>query len=562
MSDSFASLFEETYQDLEMTPGAIVTGTVIDIDNDDVTISVGLKSEGVVPKSQFSNPDGNFDLEVGQEVKVAMEVVDDGTGETRISRSKAKRKEIWDRLEGAFNESEIITGKITGKVKGGFTVDVEEIRAFLPGSLVDIRPTRDISDLEDKVLEFQVIKLDQARNNVVLSRRAVLESEFSEEKEKLIKELKVGQVKTGVVKNLTDWGAFVDLGGIDGLLHVTDMAWRRVRHPSEKAKVGDEVTVKILQFDAESMRVSLGMKQLLPDPWVDITDRFPPQTRVEARVTNIMDYGCFAEIEEGIEGLVHVSEMDWTRRNVIPSKIVALGDKIEVMVLDIDEEKRRISLGIKQCQENPWFAFSKQHLEGDRVTGNVKAIMDFGVFIELQGGVDGLVHLQDLSWTEDPEISLKRYSKGEEVEAVIMQLEPQRERIALGIKQLDADVFADFLEEHKKNSIVKGEVIELDQRVAMIRLAEGVEGELRVAEASNEHVDDLRQVLKLGDEVDAKIINADLRNRRISLSIRAKDQQLEKEAHQDYQRKAQEDAAATANLGDLIKSQIEKRAKE
>ena len=562
MSESFEQLFEENYQAVEMAPGSIITGTVVDIDNDDVTINVGLKSEGVVPKSQFLNPDGTFSLAIGDDVKVAMEVVDDGNGETRVSREKAKRKETWDKLETAFNDEEIVTGMISGKVKGGFTVDVADIRAFLPGSLVDIRPTRDISNIEGRELEFRVIKLDQARNNVVLSRRAVLESEFSEEKEQLIRELAEGQVKTGYVKNLTDYGAFVDLGGVDGLLHVTDMAWKRIRHPSEKVDVGDEVTVKVLSFDPTTLRVSLGLKQLEADPWIDITDRYPPQTRVEATVTNITEYGCFAEIEPGIEGLVHVSEMDWTMRNVIPAKVVTLSEKIEVMILDIDEEKRRISLGIKQCKENPWYTFSKNHLEGDRVKGTVKAIMDFGMFLSLEGGVDGLVHLPDLHWTEDPLKEAMKYSKGQEVEAVILQIDPERERIGLGIKQLDEDPFADFLENNKRDSLVQGEVVEVNQRMAKIKLADQVEGLLRIGEVSNEHVDDMRHVLNVGDSIEVKMINVDLRVRSIMLSIKAREQQAEKEAHQEYQRKTEAEATEANTLGDLIKSQLEKSNQE
>ncbi|MCY4656945.1 MAG: 30S ribosomal protein S1 [Gammaproteobacteria bacterium] len=562
MTESFAQMFEENYQTLEMVPGSIITGTVVDIDNDDVTINVGLKSEGVVPKTQFLNPDGTFTLSIGDDVKVAMEIVDDGNGETRVSREKAKRKETWDKLEAAHTDQEIVTGMISGKVKGGFTVDVDDIRAFLPGSLVDIRPTRDISNLEGQELEFQVIKLDQSRNNVVLSRRAVLESEFSEEKEQLIRELAEGQVKQGYVKNLTDYGAFVDLGGVDGLLHVTDMAWKRIRHPSEKVEVGDEVTVKVLAFDPETLRVSLGLKQLEADPWIDITDRYPPQTRVEASVTNITDYGCFAEIEPGIEGLVHVSEMDWVQRNVIPSKVVTLGEKIEVMILDIDEAKRRISLGIKQCKENPWFAFSRNHLEGDRVRGTVKAVMDFGVFISLEGNVDGLVHLPDLHWSEDPNVSVKRYSKGQEVEAVILQIDAEKERIGLGIKQLDGDPLADYLAEHRRDSVVTGEVIAAEQNFAIVKLAEDVDGTLRIGEVSNERIEDVRHILKIGDKVEAKIVNVDGRTRAISLSIRAKEQQAEKEAHLEYQRRTEEASAGAVTLGDLVKSQLEKSSRE
>ena len=455
MSESFAELFEESLQTIEMEPGSIITGTVVEIDSEWVVVHAGLKSEGIIPRVQFLNEAGEFNLNVGDQVKVAMEVVDDGWGETRLSREKARRAESWMMLDDAFEKNEVVTGVINGKVKGGFTVDVSDIRAFLPGSLVDIRPLRETTHLEGKPLEFRVIKLDQKRNNVVVSRRAVLEQENSEEREALLSSLQEGQDVKGIVKNLTDYGAFVDLGGVDGLLHITDMAWRRIRHPSEMVNVGDEVNVKILKFDREKNRVSLGMKQLGEDPWVDITGRYPEGARVKATVTNLTDYGCFAEIEEGVEGLVHVSEMDWTNKNIHPSKVVNVGDEVEVMVLDIDEERRRISLGIKQCRPNPWEEFGIHHAKNDRITGNIKSITDFGIFIGLEGGIDGLVHLSDISWNEPGETALRRYSKGEQIETIILSVDPERERISLGVKQLDQDPFTDYTALNDRGSIVK-----------------------------------------------------------------------------------------------------------
>ena len=562
MSESFEQLFEESYQTVEMEPGSIITGTVVDIDDDFVTVNVGLKSEGVIPRSQFAKPEGEFDLNLGDLVKVAMEVIDDGFGETRVSREKAKRAETWEMLEGAFEDKKAISGVMKGKVKGGFTVDIDDVRAFLPGSLVDIRPIRDTAHLEGRSLEYQVIKLDHRRNNVVVSRRAILEQEFSVEREALLASLAEGQVIEGVVKNLTDYGAFVDLGGIDGLLHVTDMAWRRIRHPSEVVKVGDTITVKVLRFDPEKTRVSLGTKQLGDDPWVNISRRYPSGTKVDATVTNITDYGCFAEIEAGVEGLVHVSEMDWTNRNVIPSKVVTIGDEVQVMVLHIDEEQRRVSLGIKQCRDNPWEIFNKSHKVGGIVRGNVKSITDFGIFIGLDGNVDGLVHLSDMSWNEPGDVMVRRYSKGEEVEAIILAIDVDHQRIGLGIKQLERDAFTDYTKENKKNSIVKGEVIDVDAKEALVRLAEGVDGIIRVAEMSSDPVEDARFVLKANDDVEVKIINVDVRNRNIWLSIKAKEEQHEKEAHREYQRRTAKAASAASTLGDLIKSQIERSASE
>ena len=555
MSESFADLFEESLNTVEMVPGSIVIGTVVDIDSEWVVVHAGLKSEGVIPRNQFVSESGEFNVEIGDQVKVAMEVVDDGFGETRLSREKARRAESWDMLEEAFTSNEPVIGVMNGKVKGGFTVDINDIRAFLPGSLVDIRPLRETIHLEGKPLEFKVIKLDQKRNNVVVSRRAVLEQENSEERDALLGSLEEGQEVNGVVKNLTDYGAFVDLGGIDGLLHITDMAWRRIRHPSEMVNVGDELPVKILKFDREKNRVSLGMKQLGDDPWVEIKGRYPENTRVQAVVTNLTDYGCFAEIEEGVEGLVHVSEMDWTNKNIHPSKVVAVGDEVEVMVLDIDEERRRISLGIKQCRENPWGEFGSKHAQGDHLSGKIKSITDFGIFIGLEGGIDGLVHLSDISWDEDGETAVRRYSKGEELETVILAIDSERERISLGVKQLEKDPFSDFVSEHDRGSIVRATVSEVEEKYAVLTLAEGVDGVLKASEISIESVDDARQSLSIGDELEVKILGLDRKNRAITLSAKSREIDDEQEAHREYQ--VQDDARAGATtLGDLIKAQM------
>jgi len=556
MSESFAELFEESLKTIEMAPGSIVTGTVVDIDNEWVVVHAGLKSEGVIPRSQFVNEDGKFTLSVGDQVQVAMEVVDDGWGETRLSREKARRAESWMMLEDAFNKTEVITGVINGKVKGGFTVDINDIRAFLPGSLVDIRPLRETTHLEGKPLEFKVIKLDQKRNNVVVSRRAVLEQENSVEREALLESLQEGQSVKGIVKNLTDYGAFVDLGGVDGLLHITDMAWRRIRHPSEMVNVGDEVNVKILKFDREKNRVSLGMKQLGDDPWVDITRRYPEGARVRATVTNLTDYGCFAEIEEGVEGLVHVSEMDWTNKNIHPSKVVNAGDEVEVMVLDIDEERRRISLGIKQCRPNPWEEFGIQHAKNDRIRGKIKSITDFGIFIGLEGNIDGLVHLSDISWNEPGETAVRRYTKGEEIETVILSVDPERERISLGIKQLDQDPFTDYTAVNDRGSIVKGVVVEVEPKEAVVQLAEDVTGILKASEISIDRVEDARNVLSVDQEIEVKIISIDRKNRNIALSIKAKEVDDERQAVRDHRRQESE-RAGPATLGDLIKAQMD-----
>ncbi|MEC8618684.1 MAG: 30S ribosomal protein S1 [Pseudomonadota bacterium] len=557
MSESFADLFEESLNTIEMAPGSIVTGTVVDIDDDWVVVHAGLKSEGVIPKSQFLDEEGVCTLNVGDQVKVAMEVVDDGFGETRLSREKARRAESWEKLEEASEQGEVVIGIINGKVKGGFTVDVSDIRAFLPGSLVDIRPLRETAHLEGKPLEFKVIKLDQKRNNVVVSRRAVLEEENSHEREELLASMQEGQDVKGIVKNLTDYGAFVDLGGVDGLLHITDMAWKRIRHPSEMVNVGDEVDVRILKFDREKNRVSLGIKQLGDDPWADIVRRYPEGARVMATVTNLTDYGCFAEIEEGVEGLVHVSEMDWTNKNIHPSKVVSVGDEAEVMVLDIDQERRRISLGIKQCRPNPWESFSVAHAKSDTVIGTIKSITDFGIFIGLEGGIDGLVHLSDISWNESGETAVRRYSKGEQIETIILSVDPERERISLGIKQMEKDPFSDYAAEHDRGDIVVGKVLEVEPKEAVIELVEDVTGILKASEISIDRVEDARNSLKEGEEIEVKIVNMDRKNRTIGLSIKAKDIEEERQAVKEHQRQ-ESDRGGPATLGDLIKAQLNK----
>ncbi|QEP44690.1 30S ribosomal protein S1 [Ectothiorhodospiraceae bacterium BW-2] len=552
MSESFAELFEESIKDTQMRPGTIVTGTVVSIGPDVIMVNAGLKSEGVIPVEQFINENGELEIAVGDEVDVALEAVEDGFGATRLSREKAKRAEMWGRLERAHEEDEIVSGRIIDKVKGGFTVELRDIRAFLPGSLVDVRPVRDTAYLENKELEFKVIKLDRKRNNVVVSRRAVVESENSEEREALLESLEDGKVVIGVVKNLTDYGAFVDLGGIDGLLHITDMAWKRVKHPSEVVAVGDEIEVKVLKFDRERNRVSLGLKQLGEDPWADIARRYPEGTRIFGKVTNLTDYGCFVEIEEGVEGLVHVSEMDWTNKNIHPSKVVSAGLEVEVMVLDIDPDRRRISLGMKQCVPNPWEEFATSHNKGDKISGNIKSITDFGIFIGLNGGIDGLVHLSDISWNDTGDDAVRNFKKGEEVEAVILAIDAERERISLGIKQLDIDPFSNYVAEHEKGSVVTGTVREVDGRGAVIDLADMVEGYVRASELSRERVDDARNLLNPGDAVEAKFIGVDRKNRIINLSIKAKDVAEEQAAVNDYNRSA----PVTPTLGDLIKEQM------
>ncbi len=553
MTESFAELFEQSLNDKQMQPGSIVVGSVVEIRDDAVVINAGLKSEGLVPIEQFRNENGELEVQVGDEVEVALDAVEDGFGETRLSREKAKRARVWSVLEKAYEAEDIVTGMISGKVKGGFTVDIGEIRAFLPGSLVDMRPVRDAAYLEGKELEFKVIKLDRRRNNVVVSRRAVVEQEYSAEREALLENLHEGQVVKGVVKNLTDYGAFLDLGGIDGLLHITDMAWKRVKHPSEVVNVGDEIEVKVLKFDRDRNRVSLGLKQLGDDPWVALARRYPVGTRLFGRVTNIADYGCFVEVEEGVEGLVHVSEMDWTNKNVNPHKVVALGEEVEVQVLDIDEDRRRISLGMKQCRSNPWDDFASGNNKGDRVVGKIKSITDFGIFIGLDGGIDGLVHLSDISWNAPGEEAVRDYKKGQEVEAVVLAVDPERERISLGIKQLDKDPFSGFVAENPKGSIVTGVVTALDAKGATIDLGNGVEGTLRASELARERVEDARTVLNLGEEVEAKFINVDKKNRAITLSIKAKENAEEAEALQEYSRKS---TPGTATLGDIFKEQM------
>ncbi|EMH0134041.1 TPA: 30S ribosomal protein S1 [Proteus mirabilis] len=530
MTESFAQLFEESLKTIETRPGAIVRGVVVAIDKDVVLVDAGLKSESAIPVEQFKNAQGELEIQVGDEIDVALDAVEDGFGETVLSREKAKRHEAWLMLEKAYEENETVVGIINGKVKGGFTVELNGIRAFLPGSLVDVRPVRDTTHLENKELEFKVIKLDQKRNNVVVSRRAVIESENSAERDQLLENLQEGMEVKGIVKNLTDYGAFVDLGGVDGLLHITDMAWKRVKHPSEIVNVGDEITVKVLKFDRERTRVSLGLKQLGEDPWVAIAKRYPEGTKLTGRVTNLTDYGCFVEIEEGVEGLVHVSEMDWTNKNIHPSKVVNVGDVVEVMVLDIDEERRRISLGLKQCKANPWQQFAETHNKNDRVEGKIKSITDFGIFIGLDGGIDGLVHLSDISWNVAGEEAVREYKKGDEIAAVVLQVDAERERISLGVKQLSEDPFNNYLSAHKKGAIVSGKVTAVDAKGATVELADGVEGYLRASEASRDRVEDATLVLKVGDAVEAKYTGVDRKNRVINLSVRAKDEADEKDA--------------------------------
>ncbi|MER3610062.1 30S ribosomal protein S1 [Klebsiella pneumoniae] len=530
MTESFAQLFEESLKEIETRPGSIVRGVVVAIDKDVVLVDAGLKSESAIPAEQFKNAQGELEIQVGDEVDVALDAVEDGFGETLLSREKAKRHEAWITLEKAYEDAETVTGVINGKVKGGFTVELKGIRAFLPGSLVDVRPVRDTLHLEGKELEFKVIKLDQKRNNVVVSRRAVIESENSAERDQLLENLQEGMEVKGIVKNLTDYGAFVDLGGVDGLLHITDMAWKRVKHPSEIVNVGDEITVKVLKFDRERTRVSLGLKQLGEDPWVAIAKRYPEGTKLTGRVTNLTDYGCFVEIEEGVEGLVHVSEMDWTNKNIHPSKVVNVGDVVEVMVLDIDEERRRISLGLKQCKSNPWQQFAETHNKGDRVEGKIKSITDFGIFIGLDGGIDGLVHLSDISWNVAGEEAVREYKKGDEIAAVVLQVDAERERISLGVKQLAEDPFNNYVALNKKGAIVVGKVTAVDAKGATVELADGVEGYLRASEASRDRVEDATLVLSVGDEVEAKFTGVDRKNRVVSLSVRAKDEAEEKDA--------------------------------
>ncbi len=558
MSESFEQLFEQSLANAEMRPGNVVTGIVVEIQSDYVVVNAGLKSEGMIPIEQFKGTGGALEVAVGDEVEVHLDAVEDGWGETRLSREKAKRAQWWTKLEKAFNADEPVTGMINGKVKGGFTVEIGEVRAFLPGSLVDVRPVRDTTYLEGKDLEFKVIKLDRKRNNVVVSRRAVVEAEYSAEREKLLENLQEGQELKGIVKNMTDYGAFVDLGGVDGLLHITDMAWKRVKHPSEVVNLGDEIAVKVLRFDRERNRVSLGLKQLGEDPWENLSRRYPVGTRLFGKVTNLADYGCFVEIEEGVEGLVHTSEMDWTNKNIHPSKVVQIGDEVEVMVLDIDSERRRVSLGIKQCKSNPWDEFAAIHNKGDRVVGKIKSITDFGIFIGLDGGIDGLVHLSDISWDEAGEEAVRNYKKGDELEAVVLAIDAERERISLGVKQLAQDPFSDFVANHPKGSIVKGVISEVDAKAAVIDLGDGVEGRLRASDISRDRVEDARTLLKVGDEIEAKFTGVDRKSRSITLSIKAKDHQEETEALQDYTRSTS--TGATTTLGDIFKEKLENKS--
>ncbi|MBS0382677.1 MAG: 30S ribosomal protein S1 [Proteobacteria bacterium] len=556
MTESFAELFEQSQSLAKLKPGAIVTGTVVEIRPDVVVVNAGLKSEGIVPIEQFRNERGDLEVNIGDEVKVALDAIEDGFGETKLSREKAKRSMVWDELEQAFEGQEAITGRINGKVKGGFTVDIRDVRAFLPGSLVDVRPVRDPGYLEGKDLEFKIIKLDRKRNNVVVSRRAVVESEHSEEREQLLEKLQEGAILHGVVKNLTDYGAFVDLGGIDGLLHITDMAWKRVRHPSEVVNVGDELDVRVLKFDRERNRVSLGLKQLGDDPWVSITRRYPSGTRLFGKVSNVTDYGCFVELEPGVEGLVHVSEMDWTNKNVNPAKVVQVGDEVEVMVLDVDEERRRISLGMKQTQSNPWESFAATFKKGDRVHGAIKSITDFGIFVGLDGGIDGLVHLSDISWQGNGEELVRNFKKGEEVDAVVLAVDPERERISLGIKQLEQDPFGQFMAANPRGTILNGTVKEVDAKGAVIELADGIEGYLSARDFSKDRIDDLGQHLKVGDKVEAKFTGMDRKGRMLSLSIRAKDEDEMAETLSEYQ--SQHAERGTTKLGALLKEQLNK----
>ncbi len=558
MSSSFAELFEESLKTIEMNSGSIITGVITDIDKDWVTVHTGLKSEGVISKEEFFDDNGEISINIGDEVKVSLEAVEDGFGATRLSREKARAAESWIILDAALKAEEAVIGIISGKVKGGFTVEVQGLRAFLPGSLIDVRPIRDTSHLENKPLEFKVIKLDQKRNNVVVSRRAVMEQVNTDERDEMLANLEEGMTVKGLIKNLTDYGAFVDLGGIDGLLHITDMSWKRIKHPSEIVNVGDDVDVKILKFDRERNRVSLGMKQMGEDPWADITGRYPQGARTKATVTNLTDYGCFAELEDGVEGLVHVSEMDWTNKNIHPSKVVQLGDEVEVMILDIDQERRRISLGVKQCFMNPWDEFGTTNKKGDKITGNIKSITDFGIFIGLNGGIDGLVHLSDISWDDAGEDAVRSYTKGDEVETVILSIDSERERISLGIKQLGDDPFLSYVAEFDKGSIVIGSVAKVSAKEATISLSEGIDAILKVTELSQEKVDDATKILKEGDEVETKIINVDRKNRTISLSIKAKDVDEEKTAVKEH-KKSEAEGISPTTIGDLIKAQMDNK---
>jgi small subunit ribosomal protein S1 len=559
-TENFAALFEESLARQEMRQGELITAEVIRVDYNIVVVNAGLKSESFIPIEEFKDDKGVIEVKPGDFVTVAIESLENGYGETRLSRDKAKRLKAWHDLEASMEQGSIVQGLVTSKVKGGLTVMINGIRAFLPGSLVDIRPVKDTSPYENKQLDFKVIKLDRKRNNVVVSRRAVLEESLGEEREKLLSTLSEGATVKGIVKNITDYGAFVDLGGIDGLLHITDLAWRRVKHPSEVLSVGDEVTAKVLKFDQEKNRVSLGLKQLGDDPWVGLSRRYPPGTRLFGKVTNITDYGAFVEIESGIEGLVHVSEMDWTNKNIHPTKVVQLGDEVEVMILEIDEDRRRISLGMKQCMPNPWDEFAINHKKGDKVAGQIKSITDFGVFVGLPGGIDGLVHLSDLSWANAGEVAVRDYKKGQEVEAVVLAIDVERERISLGIKQLEGDPFSNFVAMHDKGSIVAGSVKSLDAKGAVISLGGDIEGYLRASEVSRDRVEDIRTRLKEGDKLNTMIINVDRKNRSINLSIKAKDNADESEAMQRMSAENAGTSTGTTNLGALLKAKLDNKA--
>lgn len=555
MSENFEQLLEESLQNAVMQTGAVILAEVVEINGDYIIVNAGLKSESEIPATQFRDADGSVSIQIGDQVEVAIEALEDGFGNTRLSRERARRAKSWEVLKEAFDKESIVTGFLTGKVKGGFTVSLDEVRAFLPGSLADVRPVTDSAYLENRELEFKVIKLDQARNNVVVSRRAVVEKEMMAERSALLENLEEGQIVTGVVKNLTDYGAFVNLGGLDGLLHITDIAWKRVKHPSEALNVGDEVTVRVLKFDRERNRVSLGMKQLGDDPWADIARRYPEKTRIFGKVTNITDYGAFVELEEGVEGLVHVSEMDWTNKNVHPNKICQLGDEVEVMVLEVDSERRRISLGMKQCSGNPWEEFAATHQRNDRITGEIKSITDFGVFIGLEGGIDGLIHLSDLSWDREGDDAVRDFKKGDQIEAIVLSVDPERERISLGVKQAQEDPFSAFAGGHAKGTTVKGVVTSVDAKGAVVDLGDGVEGYLRATELSRDYVEDARSVLSVGAEVEAKVTSIDRKTRRITLSIKALDAEIEDQTVQQYSGQA----AVRTSLGDKLKEELEKQ---
>ena len=558
MSESFADLFEESLVAVEMRPGAVLTGTVLDIDGDWVTVHAGLKSEAIIPIEEFYNDSREIEVKIGDQIKVSLESVEDGTGETKLSREKAKRAEAWDELQTAFDEEATITGVIDGKVKGGFTVAINNIQGFLPGSLVDVRPVRDVDHLEGQELEFKLIKLDQKRNNVVVSRRAVMQEANSAQRDELLASIEEGMDVTGYVKNLTNYGAFVDLGGVDGLLHITDMAWKRIAHPSDMLNPGDEITVRVIKFDKDSGRLSLGLKQLQEDPWASIKARYPNGHRVQATVTNLTDYGCFASIEDGVEGLVHVSEMSWTNKNIHPSKVVNVGDAMEVMILDVDQERRRISLGIKQCVGNPWAEFAEKYAAGDKVVGNIKTITDFGIFVGLEGDLDGLVHMSDISWEVEGEAALRDYKKGDEVSAVILSVDSEKERISLGIKQQESDPFSEYAAANERGTIVNGIVKSVEAKEAVIELAEGIDAILKASEISIDRIEDARNELKVGDSVEAKIVAVDRRNRSINLSIKAKDVADEKQAIRDV-REMDVTADGPTTIGDLIKAQMGKQ---